>query len=262
MEASRSGSDEFRGAQDENAPDLPAHADFADVRADHQKDGRTTRTEADRLAESVAHDLNGPILALENFASLLNERYAGLLDEKAERYLGYILDSCRALGVVHDGLCEYASRNQAPRPENVRLDGELREAVRNAGDSLGLFGARVTHDDLPGVWAERGAMATVFEYLVVYAAAHASPDSPGVHVSARGSGDRLVVSVADHKVESESAYGGCVLDLERCFASNGRVAGLGVGLALARQLIRRHGGDMWLGEDPRHGARIDFSLPA
>src|SRR5262249_42343961 len=123
-------------------------------------------------------------------------------------------------------------------------------------------GATVTHEDLPTVAADATGLACVFEHLVGNAIKFRSDEPPVVHVAASRANGEWVFSVRDNGIGVEQENGGRVFGLlERWHPGNGQ-GGAGLGLAICKRVVERHGGRIWVESEPGNGSNFFFTLPA
>lgn len=222
-----------------------------------------SNAELDQFASVLAHDLREPLRAVLNYARLLVERYAGSLDDRAQRYLGRMLAGAERLDRMIEGLLEFSRvtiRGRPPAP--AEAETVFAQACADLRELIERSGATVTHEPLPTVLADETQLLRVFENLLSNAIKFRGPEPPRVHVWAEPRDRQWVFAVQDNGIGIEPE------ERERIFApfqrlhSGAQYPGEGLGLALARRIVERHGGRIWLESQPGRGSTFYFTLPA
>jgi PAS domain S-box-containing protein len=230
-----------------------------------------SNADLERFAYVVSHDLREPLRAVSHFLELLDQRYAGQLDEKAQTFIGYAVDGAERMGKLIDGLLAYAQVSS--RPEIGPTDCEALFAQVTADLELAIeeHGAVVTHDPLPTVPVDPVQMRQLLQNLIDNGIKFHATDPPRVHVSAR---QRTVSSLESGGTTHEWLFSvrdnGIGIDpeqQERIFAIFQRLhtpeefPGVGIGLAICKRIVDRHDGQMWVESTPNAGSTFYFTLP-
>jgi len=222
-----------------------------------------SNAELDQFATIVAHDLQEPLRMVSTYCRLLERRYLGALDEKADRFIARALEGVERMQRMIDGLLEYSrvsTRGSAPAPVDCRAI--FRQACADLRNLIAANGARVSCDDLPTVPADETQLLRLFENLISNAIKFRSTAPPEVHVTARQLEREWVFAVRDNGIGIQAP------DCERIFGVFARLhprsayPGEGLGLAIARRIVERHGGRIWVESEPGRGSVFYFTLPA
>lgn len=222
-----------------------------------------SNAELEQFAVVLSHDLREPLRTVLNYARLLSERCGEQLDDRAQRYLNRVLGGAERLDRMIEGLLEFSrvtSRNRLPAPTDAevvfeQVCADLRGLIEGAG-------ATVTHEPLPAVLADPTQLLRLMENLLANAIKYRGPDPPRVHVWAEPRENRWLFAVRDNGVGIEPR------DRQRIFAPFQRLhcgaesPGMGLGLAVARRIVERHGGKIWVESQPGKGSTFYFTLPA
>lgn len=218
--------------------------------------------ELEAFSYSVSHDLRAPFRHIMGFAQLLRERADGL-DEKSRHYLETISDSAIAAGRLVDDLLNFSHVGRtAIRPASVNMDklvGEVRQSLKmEAGDR----GITWTVDPLPLAWADSTLIRQVVHNLVGNAVKYTERNEHAeIRITGWEEDGRTVYRVSDNGVGFDMTY------LEKLFGVFQRLQraedfeGTGIGLALARRIVDRHGGRIWAEGKVGEGATFTFALP-
>jgi light-regulated signal transduction histidine kinase (bacteriophytochrome) len=214
-----------------------------------------------RFASVASHDLSEPLRTVHGFASLLQRKYEGQLDDTADVYLRHILDGTRRMQRLIDGLLVYGRiGREGTATEPVELDAVLRGVVEGLDARVEEIQATVIVDDLPSVTGDRTQLEQLFQNLLLNALKFHGDEPPHVEVSAeRGEGE-WVLSVRDRGVGVPAER------REEIFAmfvrgGIGDERGAGIGLAVAARVVANHGGRIWVEDNPGRGSVFRFTLP-
>jgi len=222
-----------------------------------------SNAELDQFASVLAHDLKEPLRAVLNYTRLLEDRCRNRLDARGERFLGHIRAGAERLDRMLEGLLEYSrvgTRGGPPAPTDA--EAVFRQACADLRALIEQTGARITHDPLPVVMADETQLLRLLENLLGNALKFRGPEPPRVHVRAQRRHRHWVFAVSDNGIGIEPR------DQERIFAPFQRgqaqtdCSGEGLGLAIARRIVERHGGKIWVESTPGRGSTFYFSVPA
>ncbi len=227
------------------------------------KDRWARGSEASWLLLHTSHDLRSSLRAIRVHAELLAKEWEAGETAKSGQRLGVILTDTAKLESLADGLAAYSIACQIDPATFVLAPVEviLRSSLARLGQALRESGAAVTYDALPRIRCEPDRIGQVFENLLRNAVLHCPGAPARVHISAQDQGDRWLFSVRDNGPGIEPAY------LERVFEPFERLRGQqatgpGLGLAICRKIVERHGGRMWAESLPGSGANLFFTLSA
>jgi signal transduction histidine kinase len=230
--------------------------------SDWQKRYELLENDMRELASAMAHDLRAPLRAVDGFSRALAGECAGRLEGEADRYLGLVRDSARRAGVLADGLVALARLSVAPvRRQPVDLSAlawqllaELQAAER---------GRNVQAQIAPELWVEADPqmLAVLLSSLLSNAWKFTAPvAAPRIQLDRQVQDSRPIYRVADNGVGFDMGR------TERLFQPFGRLhashefPGLGLGLARARRVVGRHGGEIWAASSPGKGSTFSFTL--
>ena len=197
-----------------------------------------------------------------SYTQLLAKRYRGRLDSDADEFIAYAVDGAHRMhGLIND-LLAY-SRVGTRGKEFVPVDCEsvLRAALINLKAAIEETQAVVTHDNLPAICADQTQLIQVFQNLIANALKFHGPESPRIHVSGTEVDAEWRFSVSDNGI------GIAPQDAERIFVLFQRLhagheyPGTGMGLAISKKIIERHGGTIWVQSEPGKGSTFTFSIP-
>jgi PAS domain S-box-containing protein len=255
----------------QTAPNLVA-VNFMDIserkRAEEELAARTedlTRSNADleKFAYIASHDLQEPLRMVASYTQLLQRRYQGRLDADADEFIGYAVDGATRMQRLINELLVYSRvGSQGSAFVETDLESVLADVLRVLTISIAESGAEVTHDPMPTVVCDPTQIGQVFQNLIVNAIKFRSEDPPRIHVGAESSGDEWVFTVKDNGLGIEPEYFDRIFVIFQRLQSRADYPGTGMGLAICKRIIERHGGRTWVESGEGIGSTFYFTLAA
>lgn len=219
--------------------------------------------ELESFCYSVSHDLQEPLRMITSFAELFAKRHKGGLDETSEKYLLYVVDGARRMKEMLNGVLAY-SRLGTGSSDNTEIDCNM--LVDDILDILQIAikdaGAQVKVDHLPAIKGDQLQLSRVFQNLIGNALKFSRNASPTVKITAMRDDDEWVFSVIDNGIGIEPQFKERIFELFQRLHAREDFEGTGIGLALVRRIIERHGGRIWVESEPGLGSTFRFALPA
>jgi signal transduction histidine kinase len=224
------------------------------------------RSNADlqRFAYATSHDLQEPLRSMTVFAQLLNRRYKGKLDSEADEFLEYIVSGAQRMGALIDGLLEYSRTVHVESAPFTPVDtaAALHWARMNLRLVLEESHAELTHGDLPTISGDHVQIVQLFQNLISNAIKYRRPDTPPrIRVSAEQENGNWVFSVSDNGVGVPKEYTDRVFDLFRRLHGS-KIPGTGIGLAICKRIVEKHGGRIWVETGSTGGTTFCFTIPS
>jgi signal transduction histidine kinase len=225
-------------------------------------DLQRSNQDLEQFAYVASHDLQEPLRMVASYTELLAQRYEGELDAKAQSYIHYAVDGAtRMQGLIND-LLTYSRVNTQGRPlEPTDLHVVLGEALRNLASATRESGAIVTNDDLPSVRVDPVQLQQVFQNLIGNAIKFRGKVSPHIHVSAREEGGEWLFSVKDNGIGIDAKHAEKLFVIFQRLHTREEYPGTGIGLAVCKRIVERHGGRIWFESEPGKGSTFYFTLP-
>ena len=198
-----------------------------------------------------------------SYTQLLARRYRGQLDEDADEFIGFAVDGALRMQELINDLLAYSrvgSRSlEVERVEaNVLVDrviGDLRGAIEDSA-------ATVTRDNLPTLQADATQLEQLFQNLIANGIKFRRHDvPPEVHVTARRAAGGWCFAVSDNGIGIEQQYLDRIFVLFRRLHSRAEYPGTGIGLAICKKIVERHGGTIAVRSEPGRGTTFEFTLP-
>lgn len=202
---------------------------------------------------------------VSSYLQLLERRYREDLDDEAREFIDYAVDGAVRMKGLIDGLLQYSRvgrKEGEVRP--VELEAVLDDVLEDLGRRMEETGAEVTREPLPRVRANPDQLRRVLQNLVENALTYHGEERPAVHLSADAGEDGMIrVSVRDRGPGIPAGAEERIFRLFHQLDPHGTGReGAGIGLALCRKIVERHGGEIWVDSEPRAGATFHFTLKA
>jgi PAS domain S-box-containing protein len=223
---------------------------------------KTTNAELQEFAFALTHDLQEPLRMVVNFSQLLALEQQGKLGKDADQYISYSVEGALRIEALLKSLLNYL---EVPEAEGDRLppvncNHVLSKALSSLQKAVKQSGAAVTFDTLPTVAAKEDMLTQLFQNLIANSIKYRGEAAPRIHISAEKTAEGWLFSVRDNGIGIDPA------DAEHVFGMFKRlhgkeIPGTGIGLALCRKVVERHGGHIWVESEAGHGAVFKFTLP-
>lgn len=246
---------------------LLAELDFtllARAKLDEQaEDLRRSNAELEQFAYVASHDLQEPLRKVASFCQLLQRRYSGRLDERADQYIEFAVDGANRMQALINDLLTFS---RVGRTDGDHETVDLERTFARVADTLSFAveesAATITHDPLPTLTANPTQMTTLFQNLLTNAVKFRDPEqAPRVHVSVTQDADMWAFAVTDNGIGIAPEYADRVFVIFQRLHAKDTYPGTGIGLAMCKKIVEFHGGEIEV--DPGHspGTRITFTLP-
>ncbi len=219
-----------------------------------------SNAELEMFAYVASHDLQEPLRMVTSYTQLLAKRYGKQLDDEADEFIAYIVDGTTRMQALLQDLLKY-SRVGSGELALQATDCELllEEALANLQTLCEESGSIVTHDPLPTVLGDPVKLVQVFQNLVANAIKFRVGNAPVVHVTAEATDEGWRLSVRDNGIGIDPAHADRVFEAFQRLHSR-EYAGTGIGLAICKKIVDRHGGRIWVESEPGEGSTFCFTL--
>jgi light-regulated signal transduction histidine kinase (bacteriophytochrome) len=224
---------------------------------------RQALTEMEQFAYVASHDLQEPLRTVTSFSQLLARRYQGRLDSDADEFITFMVEAAtRMQTLINDllALSRIGTRGQPFAP--IACDEILQVTQKNLDVAMAESGAAITHDPLPTLVADRTQLTQLFQNLFSNAIKFRRPKTaPCIHVSAAREDGGWRLSVRDNGIGIDPRYFERIFIVFQRLHNRDEYPGTGIGLAICKKIVERHGGRLWVESEPGIGATFCFTIP-
>jgi len=239
---------------------------------EQRRSGEELRTYAARLERSNAeweqfahvasHDLREPLRAISGYMSLVEQDYSVKLDDKGKKYIKSAVNGSIRMGELIDDLIQFSKVSSPTTPfSEVDMNEVAAKAISNLAEIKKETDGQVTVDSLPTIMGNEQQMIQLLQNLIGNALKFHGKERPSVHISARVQSDKAVFSVADNGIGLNMAEADKIFRMFQRLHSASEYPGRGIGLAIAKNIVSRHGGRIWVEAEEGKGSNFCFSLP-
>jgi PAS domain S-box-containing protein len=218
--------------------------------------------ELGQFAYIASHDLQEPLRMVASYTQLLSRRYKGKLDPDADEFIAFAVDGASRMQRLIQDLLAY-SRVGTKGQDLLSTSSEdaFQRSLINLRGAIEDSGALVTHDSLPSVLADEMQLVQLFQNLVGNAIKYQNPGIPRIHVSATQNGqNKWIFSVRDNGLGIDPQYFERIFGMFQRLHKREEFAGTGIGLAICKKIVERHGGSISVESQPGRGSTFRFGL--
>ena len=228
----------------------------------HATELQRSNAELEQFAYVASHDLQEPLRKVASFTQLLQRRYAGKLDARADQYIEFAVDGAKRMQALINDLLTYSRVGRSGRePALVSSDAALTQARANLAEQIEQTGATLETGHLPLVLAELPLLIAVFQNLLSNALKFSGGKPPRVVITVRRDEPFWLFSFSDSGIGIEPEYAERIFVIFQRLNERSAYAGTGIGLAMTRKIIEYFGGRIWLDTTFTGGTRFYFTLP-
>ncbi len=218
--------------------------------------------ELQQFAYVASHDLQTPLRSIAGFAQFLQKDYQGKLDDQADDYIRRMVGGVKHMQTLITDLLSYSRvESQFASSQSVDLKEVYDDAVERLHAAINDTNGVVARDDLPTVAGDRSQLVQLMQNLIGNAVKYCGDHPPHVHVSAEDGGEEWTIAVRDYGIGIGEKYHEQIFEIFRRLHTDREYPGTGIGLAICRRIVHRHGGRIWLESESGRGTTFYFTIP-
>ena len=226
------------------------------------EDLKRSNQELEQFAYVASHDLQEPLRAVTSYTQLLAQRYQGNLDEKADKYINYIVDGAtRMQQLINDLLAYSRLGTQGKKFELADCNAAVQQSLRNLQIAIAEKKAAIACDEMPTVMADESQLVQLFQNLIANSIKFCRQDIPLIDIAARRRENEWLFYVRDNGIGIDPEYADRIFIIFQRLHGRREYPGTGIGLAMCKRIVERHGGRIWVESQEGKGATFCFTIP-
>ena len=226
------------------------------------KDLERSNTELERFAYVASHDLQEPLRMITGYTNLLAKRYRGKLDASADEFIGFAVDGANRMRVLINDLLTYSRvGSQGRKLAPTDCERVLSQTLAGLDWAIQESAAKVTYDPLPTVNGDDVQLSQLFQNLIGNALKYRNSHGAVVHIGCRRCDNEWLFSVRDNGIGIDPRFAERIFLIFQRLHTREQYPGTGIGLAVCRRIVERHGGKIWVESETGKGSTFYFTLP-
>jgi PAS domain S-box-containing protein len=231
--------------------------------ARYADDLRRSNLELQQFAYVASHDLQEPLRMVTSYLQLLEQRYHDQLDDDAREFIGYAVDGAARMKALIQDLLIYSRVERAAKVfAPVDANAVLKDVLENLSVMIEENKATITADSLPTITGDERQITQLFQNLISNAIKFHGDRQPEIHMGVERKNNEWVFCVRDNGIGIEAQYLDRIFIIFQRLHNRGKYPGTGIGLAICKKVVERHGGRIWVESCPGEGTTFYFTIPA
>ena len=220
-----------------------------------------SNTELEQFAYVISHDLQEPLRMVSSYTQLLSKRYRNKLDDDADEFIAYAVDGAKRMQTLLHDLLEYSRVGTRGKPFSlVNCEHIVEQAMANLKIAIEECGASVSYDVLPTIMGDEGQLVRLFQNLIGNAIKFRQEEAPQVYISAQRRKNMVTFSVKDNGIGIDREHSQSIFEIFRRLHTKEEYPGTGMGLAICKKIVERHGGHISVQSQLGQGSTFYFSV--
>jgi len=224
---------------------------------------KRSNQELEQFAYIASHDLQEPLRMVSSFTQLLQKRYQDKLDEEANEFIDYAVNGAKRMQHLINDLLTFSRVGTRGKPfELTDMNKILENVLRNLNFKIKENNVEINYDVLPTIKVDKSQMNRVFQNLISNAIKFRREDvPPKIDISFEETDTEWIFSIKDNGIGVDPQFFDKIFVIFQRLHKRGEYEGTGIGLAVCKKIIERHGGDIWVESENQDGSTFFFSLP-
>jgi PAS domain S-box-containing protein len=230
---------------------------------DAMQDLKRSNAELEQFAYVASHDLQEPLRMVSSYLQLLSRRYQGKLDSDADEFIDFAVDGARRMQRLIEDLLAFSRIGTRGKPfEQVNANLALDKALANLTVTIEETSSKIMRSELPTLNADQTQLVQLFQNLIVNGIKfHKTDETPKVEISAVQEGNEWKFAVQDNGIGIDLQFAERIFVIFQRLHPRTEYPGTGIGLAICKKIVERHGGRIWVESKPDAGATFYFTFP-
>jgi PAS domain S-box-containing protein len=218
--------------------------------------------ELEQFAYVSSHDLQEPLRMITSYLQLLQRKYKGNLDNKADKYIHFAVDGAERMQNLINDLLEYSHVTRSDKEaKTTNCELILNQVLSNLKLMIKDNKIAISHDPLPEVIADSTQLIQVFQNLIFNGIKFHKEEAPKIHIAAERKANEWVFSVQDNGIGIDLQYSERIFEIFKRLHTREKYSGTGIGLAICKRIVERHGGRIWVESELGKCSTFYFTLP-
>ncbi|MFH1429850.1 MAG: ATP-binding protein [Candidatus Margulisiibacteriota bacterium] len=223
---------------------------------------KRSNIDLEQFAQIASHDLREPLRMIGGYTQLFARRYKGKLDSDADKFIGYTIEGVAQMQTLIDDLLTYSKLStHGKKFAHINCNEVCRKSLINLQAAIENSGANIICEPLPTVRGDGTQLMELCQNLIGNAIKFCDDKNPIVKVAAKRQGSKWLFSVIDNGIGIDPLFFDRIFETFQRLHSREEYAGTGIGLAVCKKIVERHGGHIWVESEPEKGSAFYFTLP-
>jgi PAS domain S-box-containing protein len=219
-----------------------------------------SNSELEQFAYVASHDLQEPLRMVTSYVQLLAKRYKGKLDQDADEFIAFAVDGSNRMRTLINSLLEYSRVNREKPFEMLNLDKLLVDMKQNLSNQIAENDVEIEVGELPVIFGDQVLISQLFQNLISNAIKFRSERKPKITIACKIKEKEYLFSVHDNGIGIQKEYSDKIFVIFQRLHSKEKYPGTGIGLAICKKIVERHGGKIWVESEPGEGSTFYFTI--
>lgn len=244
------------------ARDITAHKRAEEKLLRRTEELKRSNAELEQFASVASHDLQEPLRMVSSYLDLLHHRFHEKLGPDAEKFIKIAAGGATRMRALIQDLLAYSRVGNHAKPlQPTDLAKTVTDVQKSLGIAIAESGGKVTHDPLPTISGDPTQLTQLFQNLIANALKFHGREAPRVHVAAQDAGAEWTFAVSDNGIGIDPKFFDQLFTIFRRLHARNEYPGTGIGLAVCKKVVERHGGRIWIESEPGKGTTFRFTIP-